>query len=152
VSPGDEVPEPPEGFLPLERRGPFSAHNGPFFYRSREGGPIEQAFFARSHHANGLGLVHGGMLSAFADGLLAAAVLRQVRRPAVTIHLAVDYLHMARIGEWVIGESRLLRAGRDVAFAEARIYVGARDVARANGIFKLMNRSRGDARGAGPER
>jgi len=84
------------------------------------------------------------MLSAFADGLLAGAVLRELRRPAVTIHLSIDYLHMARIGEWVMGESRLTRAGRDVAFAEARIYAGARDVARASGIFKLMNRTRGE--------
>jgi len=137
-----QVPPAPEGFELLARKGAFSVHNGPFFYRPAAVDGVEQAFFALPRHANGLGLVHGGMLSAFMDGLLAAAVIREARRPAVTIHLSVDYLHMARIGEWVLGEARLTRAGKDVAFAEGRAHVGGRDVVRASAIFKLMNRER----------
>ena len=38
----------------------------------------------------------------------------------------------------VIGEARLTRATRDVAFAEGRAYVGGRDVVRCSGVFKLM--------------
>jgi hypothetical protein len=34
----------------------------------------------------------------------------------------------------------MTRATREVAFAEARAYVGAREVVRASGIFKLINR------------
>ncbi|RAK52057.1 PaaI family thioesterase [Phenylobacterium deserti] len=137
-----EISTPPDGFEPLIRKGAFSVHNGPFFFRPGDGEVVEQAFYALPRHANGLGLVHGGMLSAFMDGLLAAAVIRQARRPAVTIHLSVDYLHMARLGEWVMGEARLTRAGKDVAFAEGRAHVGGRDVVRASAIFKLMNRER----------
>lgn len=137
------VPTPPEGFLPLERRGAFSQHNGPYFYRPTDDGTVEQAFFALPRHANGLGLVHGGMLSGFMDSLLAAAVIRQLQRPAVTVHLSTDFLHMARIGEWVFGEGRITRAGRDIAFAEGRAFVaGGRDVVRASGVFKLMRRNR----------
>ena len=47
---------------------------------------------------------------------------------------------MARVGEWVMGEARMIRATKEVAFAEGRAYVGGRDVVRASGIFKLMNR------------
>jgi acyl-coenzyme A thioesterase PaaI-like protein len=89
-----------------------------------------------------VGLVHGGMLSAFMDGVLAGAVWRGAQRRAVTIHLSIDFLHMARVGEWVMGEARLTRATRDVAFAEGRAYVGGHDVVRCSGIFKLMNRER----------
>ena len=39
------------------------------------GGRAEQAFYALPRHANGIGIVHGGMLSAFMDGLLASAVV-----------------------------------------------------------------------------
>ena len=98
----------------------------------------EQAFYALDRHANGIGLVHGGMLSAFMDGVLAGAVWRGAQQRAVTIHLSIDFLHMARGGDWVMGEARMTRATRDVAFAEGRAYVGGRDVVRCSGIFKLM--------------
>ena len=60
----------------------------------------------------------------------------------MTIHLSVDFLHMARMGEWVLGEARCTRITRDVAFAEGRAYVGGHDVVRASGLFKLMSRDR----------
>jgi len=82
------------------------------------------------------------MLSAFLDGLLAHAVHLGCGRTGVTIHLSVDFLHMARMGEWVRGEARMTRATRDVAFAEGRAFVGGHDVVRASGIFKLMGRAR----------
>lgn len=140
---GDEpMPAPPEGYVPSEGRGGFSTLNGPYFYREVDGQVTEQAFFALRRHANGLGLVHGGMLSAFMDGVLAGAVWRGTGKTAVTIHLSIDFLHMARVGEWVMGEARLTRATREVAFAEGRAYVGGHDVVRCSGIFRLMNRDR----------
>jgi len=138
----DGSPPPPEGYVPSEGRGGFSTLNGPYFYKPSDGPTSHQAFFARPRHANGLGLVHGGMLSAFLDGVLAGAVWRGTERTAVTIHLSIDFLHMARVGEWVMGEGRMTRATRDVAFAECRGYVGCRDVVRGSGVFKLMTRDR----------
>ncbi|MBQ1541098.1 PaaI family thioesterase [Caulobacter sp. CCUG 60055] len=134
-----EVPAPPPGFLPSPSRGPFSAHNGPFFDREADEG-FQRAFYALKRHCNGLGLVHGGMLTSFLDSLLAAAVHRATGAACVTIHLSVDFLSMARAGEWVIGEARLTRAARDTAFAEGRAMIAGRDVVRASGVFKLMPR------------
>jgi len=136
------VPPPPEGYRLSEGRGSFSTHNGPYFHRLSEGPTSEQAFYALPRHGNGIGIVHGGMLSAFMDGVLAGAVWRGTGQRAVTIHLSVDFLHMARVGEWVMGEARMTRATRDLAFAEGRAYVGARDVVHCSGIFKLMARER----------
>lgn len=140
MSPGDEaIPPAPEGFVVAEGRGAFSTHNGPYFTRVSDGPLVEQAFFSLQRHCNGVGIVHGGMLSAFMDGVLAGAVWKGARKRAVTIHLSIDFLHMARAGEWIHGEARLTRASRDVAFAEGRAYVGGHDVVRASGVFKLMS-------------
>ena len=132
------APAPPEGYVPMQGRGGFSTLNGPYFAKPSEGATSHQAFYAQDRHANGVGIVHGGMLSAFMDGVLAGAVWRGTEKRAVTIHLSIDFLHMARVGEWVMGEARLTRATRDVAFAEGRAYVGGHDVVRASGVFKLM--------------
>ena len=80
------------------------------------------------------------MLSAFLDGLLAAAAGRAAKATPVTIHLSIDFLGMGRAGEWVLGEARATRVTRDVAFVEGRAHVDGRDLARASGVFKLMRR------------
>ena len=136
----DIVPAPPAGFVPSGSRGPFSSHNGPYFHRAEMGEVTEQAFYALPRHANGLGLVHGGMLSAFLDGLMGATVFRATRQTAVTIHLSIDFLHMGRVGDWVMGEGKITRVTKDVAFVEARAHVRGVDVVRATGVFKLMHK------------
>ena len=137
----DDVPAPPDGFKLSSGRGSFSTRNGPYFHRTGPEGLTEQAFFALDRHTNGIGIVHGGMLSAFTDGLLAGAVGRGTGKIAVTIHLSIDFLHMARKGDWVLGEARMSRATRDVAFADGRLHVRGVDIVRASGVFKLMDRS-----------
>jgi uncharacterized protein (TIGR00369 family) len=137
----EDGPAPPAGFVLATGRGPFSQHNGPFYVRSVPDG-AEHGFFALERHCNGLGVVHGGMLASFLDGLLGHAVSAAARSTAVTIHLSLDYLSMARAGEWVEGRARITRQTREVVFAEATALVGARSVVRASAIFKIMDRHR----------
>ena len=129
-------PPPPDGFAQSMERGAFSTRNGPYFHHA-DG---RQAFFARKRHCNSIGLIHGGMLSAFLDGVLAGAAGRGTGQMGVTVHLSIDFLDMGRAGEWVIGEASLTRAASDLAFVEGRAHVGGRTLARATGLFKLMRR------------
>jgi len=132
----EAIPAPPEGFVASSGRGRFSTHNGRYFHRD-DGA---QAFFALKRHCNSIGLIHGGMLSAFLDGVLAGEASRGSGQVAVTVHLSIDFLDMGRAGEWVIGEASLTRATSDLAFVEGRAHVGGRSLARATGVFKLMRR------------
>jgi uncharacterized protein (TIGR00369 family) len=131
--------EPPEGFAVMIGRGEFSTRNGPYYVREAEIG-VEQAFFASPQHCNGMGIVHGGMLAAFLDGLVAHSVGKTAGQPCVTIQLSINYLSIARKGEWVIGEAHVTRQTKEVAFAEARLHAGGRDVVRATGVLKLMHK------------
>jgi uncharacterized protein (TIGR00369 family) len=134
-------PTPPPGFELQTGRGAFTSHNGPYYRRPTDEG-VEQAFFALPRHCNGVGIVHGGMLSSFLDGLLAGAASRGTDATAVTIHLSVDFLAMGRAGEWILGEAKLTRATREIAFAEGHVRVAGRVIARATGVFRLMRRRR----------
>ena len=127
---------PPVGFAEMQRKGEYWRMSGPYFGRARDGG-ADQAFFADARHCNAQGFVHGGMLSAFLDGLLSQAVRLTTNDPTVaTIHLSVDFLAMARKDEWVIGESLVTRQTRDVVFVEGRLHSGGLDVVRGSGLFK----------------
>jgi uncharacterized protein (TIGR00369 family) len=136
---GQEGETPPEGFSLQPGRGPFTTHNGPFYHQPVDEG-VRQAFHAQARHCNSVGLIHGGMLSAFLDGLLAAAAGRATGAVPVTVHLSLDFLGMGRAGDWVIGEARITRVTRDLVFAEGRATVAGRDLTRAAGVFKIMRR------------
>jgi len=136
VAADDPPPPPPAGFVRSSERGAFSNHNGPYFHHA-DG---TQAFFTLKRHCNSIGLIHGGMLSAFLDGVLASAAARDSGRTAITVHLSIDFLDMGRAGDWVMGEASLTRATSDLAFVEGRAHIAGRNLARATGVFKLMRR------------
>jgi acyl-coenzyme A thioesterase PaaI-like protein len=138
VSGADEIPPPPPGFVLQAGRGAFSSHNGPYFRRVSPQGGVEQAFFALDRHCNGVGLLHGGMISAFLDGLLAGAVAVETKATPITIHLSIDFLNMGRPGDWVLGHASLARATREIAFADGEARIGDHILARATGVFRLM--------------
>ena len=133
-------PPPPEGFKLSRRNSPLSQRLGPLYYRPGLETGAEQAFLAAEHHTNQLGIVHGGMLSFFLDGLMVTAVAEKLQRPPATIHLSMDFLSVAKPGLWVLGEARMTHSTESLAYAEARAWSGERDLARATAVFKLTRR------------
>ena len=71
----------PEPFRPSVRRGPFTTHNGPWFHWA-EKEHWRQGVRLLERHCNSRGIVHGGFLCSFADGLAATAVFKEVRLPS----------------------------------------------------------------------
>tara|TARA_R110000824_G_scaffold155226_2_gene327635 strand:- start:52241 stop:52720 length:480 start_codon:yes stop_codon:yes gene_type:complete len=134
---------PPEGFTLSSTRGPYTSHNGPFYHRVTEEG-FQHGVRVKERHCNSRGITHGGMLMAFADGLLGTAVFRATKTVALTIRMNSDFLSSARPGEWLEGTARVTKATRSVAFCEAELYVGNRPVLKASGVFKLMGRHKID--------
>lgn len=135
---GEEVgAAPPEGFTPARNRGPFTSHNGPL-YAYDDGATWKRGFRVLPRHCNSFGLVHGGWLMAFADGLLAEACFRASGTPILTIRMTSDFLNPARTGEWVEGTARTTRVTRSMAFADCEIRSGSKLIFTASGVFKLM--------------
>lgn len=136
----DEFPwDPPDGFQQSTTRGPYTSHNGPFFHKTADDG-FWHGVRVQRRHCNSKGITHGGMLMAFADGLLGTAVYLETKTVALTARMNSDFLSSARPGEWLEGTARVTRATSSVAFCEAELYVGSRSVLRATGVFKLMQR------------
>ena len=127
---------PPAGFTLFAGRGPFTTHNGPIYRGEIEDG-VCQGFYALARHCNGMGLIHGGMISAFFDGLLAGAAARGAGLTPITVQLSIYFLGVGREGDWVVGHARATRRTRDIVFVEGHIFVDDRDLARASAVFKL---------------
>ena len=127
---------PPQPFRPSVRRGPFTTHNGPWFHWAEES-DWRQGVRLMARHCNSRGIVHGGFLSSFADGLAATAVFREVKRSSVTIKLNTEFLRSAKSGEWLQGTAQVIRATGKMAFVDAYAWVGeGRDIPMDNLVFR----------------
>ncbi|MGS0466569.1 PaaI family thioesterase [Cobetia marina] len=69
-------------------------------------------------------LVHGGVLTMFADTLCGSAVLTGLERPEVcpTLDLRLDHYRPGVEGMALIGEARVLRVTESMVFTEAQIW------------------------------
>lgn len=133
--------EVPAGFRQVEQPPGFTAHNGPFYETS--GPEYVRAFRVLERHLNRSGIVHGGMLAAFMDNVLAHAVHRSAGHPAYTVRMVTDFLHPAGPGDWIEGRATVKRHTRTLAFVEGMLTVGSRRVLAGSGVFRLDQRQRG---------
>jgi uncharacterized protein (TIGR00369 family) len=95
---------------------------------------------------NPVGNVHGGVIATVIDELTGAAVISAIDAESTpTVSLQVEYLHAIPIGGTYRAFGEVVRVGRAVAIADARI-VGDDDkvLARGTCIFQVPRRKRAD--------
>lgn len=132
---------PPDGFGPTNSRGAFTLHNGPT-YRALAEDDFRSGFYVLDRHCNGMGFLHGGMMSAFADSSLAWAVWSQTRRFSVTLKLTLEYLDVVRTGAWVEAMPGKAHENDGIVHISTPLMTASgRRVAQADGIFRLMRRA-----------
>jgi uncharacterized protein (TIGR00369 family) len=103
-------------------------------------GEVELSLNAAANHMNLQGVLHGGMIATLADtatGLAVRTVLEPDTR-CVTVQLSVNFLSGGKPGR-VIARGRVVRAGRQMAYAEADIIDGEdRLLARAQSSLAII--------------
>ncbi len=119
---------------------PFTAPHGQMYQKIDTDGACWRAFLAQNIHCNSAGIVHGGMMVTFIDALMGLTVANSAQSTALTVRLTTDFLSIARPGDWIVGQSRVSKLTRSVAFVEAQAHIGVRPLMNAQGIFKRMRR------------
>jgi len=137
----DPLFRPPAGFVQVTSSGGFSTHNGPYWERPAEG-RVVRGFHALPRHANALGIVHGGMLTAFLDSTMGVAVHRLVHSRSVTIRLVADFLSPGRVGDWLQAEAELIGVDEGVAHIRASLSGPRHLVMTGQGSFALLRTGR----------
>jgi uncharacterized protein (TIGR00369 family) len=133
-----EAADPPPGFEYIER-APFVNFVGPV-YQSIENpvGQVQLGLRIAKHHTNTLGLVHGGLIATVCDSAMARALVFTLKRRAVTLRMAIDYLDGVHLGNWMIAEGRLVSHDDEVGLTDCRILVDGRQRGSASGVFRLL--------------
>lgn len=131
---------PPPGFAPTPSRGKFTLHNGPT-YRATAEGDIRTGMWVLDRHCNGMGFLHGGMISAFADSALAWAVWSATGRMSVTIKLTLEFMDIVPEGTWLEAHPEVTAVDGEIVHVRARlIKPGGHLAARADAVFRSLRR------------
>lgn len=129
----------PPGFEPLIDVGAFQELVGPFYGR-REPDGYRVGLRVADKHLNKRGIVHGGMICTLVDFAMgyAARFVTDPPRSLVTTNLCVDFAGNARPGDWIEAHVDIMRPGRQVAFVNCFVYLGAERIARGSGTFLVL--------------
>jgi len=139
MTPAPSAAEPvPAGFrrLNLVENG-FIDLCGPLYGRWADG-RFTMGLRVEQRHCNPGGTCHGGMLLTLADMtmLIGSNLQAGLSRYLVTINLATDFIAPAPRGAWIEGRVDVLRASKNLLFAQGSLSVEDGIVARISGIFK----------------
>ncbi|MEL7546790.1 MAG: PaaI family thioesterase [Pseudomonadota bacterium] len=133
----------PDGFSPMQTRGPFTDINGPIWRKPGHNGAIPQfGFLPEKRHTNSLGFVHGGMLSTLMDSAMAQAAYEHFRCRLVTLTLQVQFHSAVFRGRWAeieVGEP--VQTGTDVALTATLRSRGALCL-ESEATFRLFPRAK----------
>jgi uncharacterized protein (TIGR00369 family) len=129
----------PAGYQPHFRKSPFTDPWEPLFSKKTETG-VSMGLRLATPHTNARGLIHGGLIASLADNSMGCSCAQATgwRTSFVTVTLAVDYLGIARIGQWLAVECEVIRTGQTLCFAQSLIKADDAAIARANATFRVV--------------
>lgn len=104
-------------------------------YESRK--RLVQTFPAQLKHANPLGNLQGGVISALIDDTMGPLSFAAARAPTTTINLSVNYLRAITCPDTVRVDARVTGRGRTILFLEAEVY-DSRGRLAATGTSSVM--------------
>jgi acyl-coenzyme A thioesterase PaaI-like protein len=132
----------PAGFVALPARGGFTQRNGPWFEKAGPGGRVLRGLRVLPRHLNALGIVHGGLLTAFLDAAMGAAAWRAAGRRCVTLTLSVEFLSHARLNDWIEADALCSGFDSQVAHVGGRLYGRRHSIMTGQGLFALLRSGR----------
>lgn len=134
------MPEFPDGWLPCPQSTGFSSLAGPYLEQLVTGAGWVRAFRVEARHLNPEGVVHGGVLSTFADYVCYRAIGDEISHNVrfATITLTCNFLSAGREGTVIRGQAVVTRRTRSVIFAQGEIYDGERILITMSGVYKLI--------------
>jgi uncharacterized protein (TIGR00369 family) len=133
----------PDGFEPHFRKSKFTDPWEPL-YSKMEADQVRLGTHLTDAHCNSRGLVHGAFLAAIADnamGLSCAQVLQAKGFEfvgLVTSNLSIDYVGMAKVGDWIKTDIDVVKTGKTLCIANCIIRSDKGPVARANATFQVI--------------
>ena len=124
----------------------FMKHNGGILFKTISENEYQFKASINENHLNAAGITHGGFIAAFVDAGAGTAAHRSAgNSPCVTISLELKFISAVRLGQELIGNTKIQKKTKTMVFLTSELTAGNRIVATASGIWKILKLT-----GAGP--
>ena len=117
---------------------PFLEHTGAKL-KSFKKGSAEVELYAKPHHLQHLGFIHGGVISTLMDntGWYAAMSNLDKGYTAVTMEIKINYLKPAT-GNYLIANAEVKRQGKTTSFVTIELMCEGKLTAYATGTYAIL--------------
>ena len=117
----------------------FMKHNGGVLFRTISETEYEFKTTINGNHLNAAEITHGGYLSALIDaGAGTAAHKAAGEAPCVTISLDLKFIGASKVGDEVIGFTRILKKTNTLIFLFCELKCNDKIITSASGIWKIF--------------
>ena len=124
----------------------FMKHNGGILFRTISENEYQFKAIINENHLNAAGITHGGFIAAFVDAGAGTAAHRSANNsPCVTISLELKFISAVKLGQEIIGNTKIQKKTKTMVFLTSELTAGNRIVATASGVWKILKLT-----GAGP--
>ena len=130
----------PEGFETMTGLDQAEDHIGPFYYRS-EGDGFRCVFLAEAKNSNMSGLIHGGVLMAFADyALCLAATDGYLDGGCATVSFSAEFVATAEVGYLIECTPKVIRKTGSMVFVTGELLQEGKVLIVFNSVVKRLRK------------
>ena len=115
-------------------------HIGPFYYRA-EGDKFRCVFLAEAKHSNMSGMLHGGVLMAFADyALCIAATEGYGDEGCATVSFSAEFVAVAEVGYLIECTPKVVRKTGSMVFVTGELLQEGQTLLVFNSVVKRLKK------------
>ena len=128
-------------FEQISVKSGFMKHNGGVLFKTISENEYQFKTTIKENHLNAAGITHGGFIAALVDAGAGTAAHRVAEKnPCVTISLELKFISTVRLGQELIGKTKIQKKTKSMIFLTCEIFVDKKIVATASGIWKILNK------------
>ena len=117
----------------------FMKHNGGVMFRTISETEYEFKSTINENHLNAAGITHGGYLAALIDAGAGTAAHRSAdNAPCVTISLDLKFIGSSKIGDEIIGITKILKKTKTLVFLFCELKCNDKIITSASGVWKIL--------------
>ena len=126
-------------FQQISTKPGFMKHNGGLLFRNKSTTEYEFKSTIKKKHLNAAKITHGGYIAALIDaGAGTSAHRASNNSPCVTISLDLKFIGASRVGDKIIGKTKILKKTNSLIFLKCELFCDKKIIASASGIWKML--------------
>ena len=128
-------------FEQISNKPGFMKHNGGILFRKISDTEFEFKATIDENKLNSAGITHGGYICSIIDaGSGTAAHRASNNSPCVTITLDIKFIDSTKIGDQIIGFTKIQKVTKSMVFLICHLKSNQRLIASASGVWKKLNK------------